>query len=418
MANLRVSLLRYIKSAQKGWRRVRVEAVPKGRGWNKDWDSPRTYGPDCEEVGPYQLKWYTTGGKAQYVGVGNDLREAITAQEAKQALLRAENAADEAGVKLVTEAPDRKTLLAQKAAFIRLKELSNRDKETISAYDNLIGEFLSVSGKLYADQLVETDLLQFCDGLRKRGLSERTTMNYYSSITAFLNYVGVDHKKIVAKEHRPHQTDPDPEAYTEEEARKFLDALTNEKHRLFFEFLLKSGCREKEATHLEWTDLDWDESCVNIQGKKSLNLIVKGEQKHILFQTKTKRARSIPLEAGILEKLRHWQRKNPTTRFLFGSRSDFPDNHYLETCKQTAFRAGLNCGVCDSCSRTKGKECERWFLHKFRASFATWSLRRGVDIRTVQAWLGHTDVAMTSRYLAPAKGRAAQDRINAVFANF
>jgi hypothetical protein len=139
LANLRVSLLRYIKSAQKGWRRVRVEAVPKGRGWNKDWDSPRTYGPDCEEVGPYQLKWYTTGGRAQYAGVGNDLREAITAQEAKQALLRAENAADEAGAKLVTEAPDRKTLLVQKAAFIRLKELSNRDKETISAYDNLIG---------------------------------------------------------------------------------------------------------------------------------------------------------------------------------------------------------------------------------------------------------------------------------------
>ncbi len=30
--------------------------------------------------------------------------------------------------------------------------------------------------------------------------------------------------------------------------------------------------------------------------------------------------------------------------------------------------------------------------HKFRATFATWSLWAGVDLRTVQLWLGHKDI--------------------------
>lgn len=56
-----------------------------------------------------------------------------------------------------------------------------------------------------------------------------------------------------------------------------------------------------------------------------------------------------------------------------------------------------------------------FWLHKFRNTFATWSLRRGVDIRTVQHWLGHADISMTQRYLAPETGEQAQRRINQAF---
>jgi integrase len=33
---------------------------------------------------------------------------------------------------------------------------------------------------------------------------------------------------------------------------------------------------------------------------------------------------------------------------------------------------------------------ERFWFHKFRDTFATWALRRAVDIRTVSHWLGHS----------------------------
>jgi site-specific recombinase XerD len=38
-------------------------------------------------------------------------------------------------------------------------------------------------------------------------------------------------------------------------------------------------------------------------------------------------------------------------------------------------------------------------LHSFRRTYATTLLRKGVDIRTVQMLLGHSDIESTMRYL-------------------
>jgi len=77
------------------------------------------------------------------------------------------------------------------------------------------------------------------------------------------------------------------------------------------------------------------------------------------------------------------------------------EGHFHRTCKEITKRAGFN-------------EADFW-LHKFRDTFATWSLRRGVDIRTVQHWLGHADISMTQRYHAPEQGEQAQGQINKAF---
>jgi integrase len=411
MANTKVSLLRYAKT-KSGWRRMRVHITRKGRGWDEKLDSK---GERVFELGQYQLKWYE-GSKAKYKGAGNILAEARIACEQQVSELEAQAAADRAGLELSDKNPERKLLADEKTKFVRRKKMAGKDAETVSAYENLITEFLTVTGRRYADQLVEDDMLAYCDALRQRGLSERTVMNYYGCVSTFLRHCGIDHKQLVQKEHRPHKQDPDPEAYTEEEARKFFSAIASECHSLFFEFLLKTGAREKEAAFAEWTDINWSENVVTIRGEKTLRLVVDGKEKVISFKTKTRRSRDITLEAGLLSKLQLWRKKNPKTRFIFGTGSDLPNGHYLELCKNIAAKANLNCGTCESCLHTDGKQCERWFLHRWRNTFATWSLQRGVDIRTVQQLMGHTKLEMTARYLAAAKGKAAQERLNAVFA--
>jgi hypothetical protein len=90
------------------------------------------------------------------------------------------------------------------------------------------------------------------------------------------------------------------------------------------------------------------------------------------FRTKTGKSRVVPLERGLYDRLMLWREKNPTTKLIFGTSSDLPDTHYLEVCKETAKRANLT---------------GNWYLHKLRSTFATWALRAGTDIRTVQAWM-------------------------------
>jgi integrase/recombinase XerD len=60
-----------------------------------------------------------------------------------------------------------------------------------------------------------------------------------------------------------------------------------------------------------------------------------------------------------------------------------------ERCKEIATRAGLN--------------KDEWHLHRFRDTAATRWLRAGIDVRTVQVWLGHESLATTQKYLEPSK---------------
>jgi integrase/recombinase XerD len=76
--------------------------------------------------------------------------------------------------------------------------------------------------------------------------------------------------------------------------------------------------------------------------------------------------------------------------------------NFLDDLKAVAERAGL--------------KPENFYLHKFRATFATFHLWNGTDLRTVQSWLGHSDMESTMRYLKPSRSQATRDKVNTAFA--
>ena len=39
-----------------------------------------------------------------------------------------------------------------------------------------------------------------------------------------------------------------------------------------------------------------------------------------------------------------------------------------------------------------------------------------VDLRTVQQWLGHSDMESTMRYLKPSRSQHVRDKVNEIFA--
>jgi integrase len=95
----------------------------------------------------------------------------------------------------------------------------------------------------------------------------------------------------------------------------------------------------------------------------------------------------------------------------------------LEKLKAVAWRGKLNCGHCITTHKLKdgavkinrcssGPYCSRWFLHKFRHTYATRHLQDGIDIRTLQQWMGHRDIASTMVYLKGVRNRDIQARLN------
>jgi integrase/recombinase XerD len=337
--------------------------------------------------GTYCLHFYTPDGKRKWTTVGSDINAALKARMEKESELLTRPVE----AKPSPEAPKR--LEELRTAFIHDKKTTFKkdgfplDPDTITSYEKVTREFIEIIKRTFPSEITRQDLRDWIAKQRER-VGHRTVCNLYISIVCFLHFCGVDHKKLLPQSERPTPVEETPEAYTQEEMTKFFFVIAKERDLLAFEFLLKTGAREREMSHLEWTDLNFGPTpTVKFQTKKG-------------FRTKTGKARVVPLEWGLASKLSDWRVKNPATHYVFTT-DDKIETHFLRLCKAAATRAGM--------------DSQNFWLHKFRDTFATWALRRGVDPRTVQHWLGHEDLEMTMRYLAPQQGELAQGQINKAF---
>jgi integrase len=121
----------------------------------------------------------------------------------------------------------------------------------------------------------------------------------------------------------------------------------------------------------------------------------------------------LPIAADLMAALKQWKKQRDGKSLVLGTDSDKPDSKMLRSIKRLAKRAGMNCGHCDGCKSTNG-ECREFTLHKFRRTYCTSLLRAGLDLRTVQSFMGHADMESTMRYLRPASGSEIRERLNAV----
>jgi integrase len=120
------------------------------------------------------------------------------------------------------------------------------------------------------------------------------------------------------------------------------------------------------------------------------------------FSPKAYKGREIPIPNKLVRALRKQKPKGSSPgSLLFPTAGSKPKLDFLDTSRVIAKRAKLN--------------PDDFWLHKFRATFATWALWAGVDLRTVQQWMGHSDMESTMRYLKPNRSQAVREKVNAMF---
>ena len=118
---------------------------------------------------------------------------------------------------------------------------------------------------------------------------------------------------------------------------------------------------------------------------------------------KAYKEREIPIPVKLVQALKaHKAKSDKGCKLVFPTAGCRPKLDFLDCLKAIAERAGL--------------EPENFWLHKFRATYATWSLWDGVDLRTVQQWLGHKDMESTMRYLKPSRSQQVREKVNEIFA--
>jgi integrase/recombinase XerD len=383
MANREVNLTKRIQTPH-GWRYCRVLLSANGR-----------VKPDVVFVngkqerhpeGAYYLEW-REGSKRVRLSVGKDPADASARRLRKEAELNATNN----GVAVLPENGDngRRSLASAVTEFLEETKLTKKPK-TLAAYTTALNYFTESCHKQNLDEVERKDLLKFSAFLRdEKEQAPRSVYNKFENVMTFLKANRI--RGLAGKNDWPRYVEEEPEVYEREDLDTLFPAC-DVQERLWFEFFLMTGMREQEVMYTYWSDINFVHATVRVSHKPDRG-----------WTPKAYKEREIPIPSKLVKELKALKTKSDKTcGLVFPTAGCRPKLNFLDDLKACAERAKLN--------------KEDFWLHKFRATFATWSLWAGVDLRTVQQWLGHSDMESTMRYLKPSRSQQVREKVNEIFA--
>jgi len=349
--------------------------------------------PEHHTEGSYYLEWYQ-GSKRVRLSVGKNAADASARRQRKEAELNAINN----GVAVVQESTAKgHSLVGAVSEFledVRLKLAATKKANhgrhnTFGVYSTALSYFLESCHKLNVEDIDRHDLLVFSAFLaEEKEQGPRSVHNKFGIVMSFLKAQGI--RGLVGKTDWPRYTEAEPEIYEQEELDKLFAACDAEE-RLWFEFFLMTGMREQEVMFCYWRDVNFPASTVRVSYKPDAG-----------WSPKAYKEREIPIPARLLKSLKAWKAKAAQTcAFVFPTAGCKAKHDFLDCLKAIAERAKL--------------DQDNFWLHKFRSTFATRSLAAGIDLRTVQLWLGHSDLESTMRYLKPSRSKQTQQKVNVIW---
>ena len=334
--------------------------------------------------GAYYLEW-RQGSKRVRLSIGKDAATATARRLQKEAELNAVNN----GVAVVPDGQNgHRSVAAAVTDFLDETKLTKKPK-TLAAYTTALSYFQESCPKISLEDINRNDLLKFSAFLReKKEQAPRSVYNKFENLMTFLKANGI--RGLAGKNDWPRYTEEEPEMYEDEELDTLFAACDAEE-RLWYEFFLMTGMREQEVMYTYWSDINFKASTVRVSHKLDR-----------CWTPKAYKEREIPIPAKLVTSLKALKAKSDKTcNLVFPTAGCNVKMNFLDDLKAVAERAEQN--------------PEDFWLHKFRATFATRCLWAGVDLRTVQQWLGHSDMESTMRYLKPSRSQQVREKVNEIF---
>lgn len=270
---------------------------------------------------------------------------------------------------------------------------NNHVAKTVKVKAQELGRFAdymrTTRQKEHVADLNRSDMLAYRDWMFKDGYMPWTVVGDLMGATTMLKKNPLlPVKGLLLAEDWPDFPDTEPKPYTDEEVRAML-AVADEDEALFLRFMLGTGCRNKEAAHLEWGDIDFASKTVWIHAKPHYNWKPKT----------TAGTRRIPLSDSLITALK--ARKGKKDELVFLAKCGKVNQHLLRIIQHLAKLAGVEDAI----------------LHRCRDTWATNMLRQpNVDLLTLAVWIGHESLETLKLYAQALKAKdgAARKAANAV----
>ena len=225
------------------------------------------------------------------------------------------------------------------------------------------------------------ELVNYMTHLRKTGSSIDTVQRRISGISRFYDFLIMERilkTNPVGFISKPSKWDKLPVFLNFDEVEKLISAPDDTstlgfRDRVIFETLYSTGMRISELVGLKLLDVDMNREIMKVTGKGN-------------------KQRLVPMYGSLAEKMRTYVEirhnelvKTTDEGWLFLSRNGKRLNreYIWMIIKKYCERVGIKKNVSP---------------HTLRHSFATHLLTNGADLRTIQIFLGHSDLSTTQRY--------------------
>lgn len=254
--------------------------------------------------------------------------------------------------------------------YVASLRLEGKSELTIDQYYRIINIFLKVIGKPIK-QINTGDIRYYLAKYMADRRVEKTTLdNQRRAISAFFSWLTAEEyidrnpmlriKKIKIDKRVK-------KSFSDIELEQLRNYTQNIKEKALMEFLLSTGCRVTEVARLHIQDIDFNKNEAVVYGK--------GDKERVVYISD----RSMYYLRLYLD-----NRKEETSTSIFLNRNHYGmTKHNIEVLfAKLGERAGVN----------------KVHPHRFRRTFATRALRRGMSLQNLQKLMGHEKIETTMGY--------------------
>lgn len=243
-------------------------------------------------------------------------------------------------------------------------KLRKFSQKTIKSYLHYITEILNFARK-NPKEINNENVRNYLEKLCDDGLSSSTLNTAYSALKFYFEKILC--RKFFFNIPRAKKDKKLPIVLSKKEILDIINACGNIKHKLIIQILYCSGLRVSEVISLKINDIDFNRKSIHIKGAKG-----KKDRVTIISETVLR---------NIEKYLQEWRPAEYVFESMRGGQ--LTTRTIQAIVSQSAKKAGLNKPVSP---------------HSFRHSFATHLLESGLDIRYIQALLGHARLETTQIY--------------------
>ncbi len=241
-----------------------------------------------------------------------------------------------------------------------------RSENTVMEYTLMVRDMLKHIGKR-AEDITLGDLNRYKMYLStKKKYSKNSLYLAVKAIGAYFKFKGLDTARGLSAPRRPKQM---PKYLSEDEVKRLLEAAREDpRDYAIISLLVYSGLRVSELCNLRLEDVDFEERVIYVRSGK-------GDKDRIVV-----------VSQPVIDAIENYlYTREDDMEYLFSSRKSerISRVQVFRIVKKYAEMAGIKKDVTP---------------HVLRHTLATTLLRRGVDIRFIQQFLGHSSVATTQIY--------------------